>query len=78
MGRETRAFESLRAQGVSRRRIAEVEDSLFQSNRRLSQLRMAYLNVPDNASVSGELEALFDARIAIIRAAAAEAEKGQP
>jgi hypothetical protein len=78
MGRETRAFESLRAQGVSRRRIAEVEDSLFQTNRRLSQLRLAYLNVPYNASVSEELEALFDARIAIIRAAAAEAERGQP
>jgi hypothetical protein len=76
MGRESRAFENLREQGVSSRRRAEVEDSLFQTNRKLAQLRLAYLSVPDNASVAEELEALFDARIAVIRSAARDAEAG--
>ncbi|HSJ64121.1 MAG TPA: zf-HC2 domain-containing protein [Gemmatimonadaceae bacterium] len=74
MARESRAFVELRDLGVSPRRIAEIEDSLFQTNRRLSQLRLAYINVPDNASVAEELEDLFDQRIALIRKAAAEAE----
>jgi hypothetical protein len=33
------------------------------------------MNVPDNGSVASALDALFDSRIALIRAASTEAEK---
>ena len=74
MDREMRAFNSLRAMNVENRKVAEIEDRLFETNRRLNQLRLAYLNAPDNASVAEELESLFDQRVAVIRKAVAEAE----
>jgi hypothetical protein len=75
LDREARALDMLRRQDITRARFAEIEDSLFQTNRRLAQLRAVYMNVPDNASIASELESLFDSRIALIRAASAEAEK---
>lgn len=77
MGREARAFENLRRQGIREPALGQVEDKLFDSNRKLSQLRLAYHNAPNDAKVAEELEALFDARIAIIRAAAAELERSR-
>lgn len=74
MDRETRAFESFRRQSSSHRRVAEVEDSVFDSNRRLLRLRAAYIDNPDDKAIADELESLFEKRIALIRKAAAEAE----
>jgi hypothetical protein len=72
--REGRAFDQLSVLNVSRSRIGEIEDSLFLTNRKLSELRLAYRSDPENSALADELKALFDKRIALIRTAAAEAE----
>lgn len=72
--REGRAFDQLAILNVSRSRIGEIEDSLFLTNRKLSELRLAYRSDPKNSALADELKALFDKRITLIRTAAAEAE----
>jgi hypothetical protein len=77
INRESRAFNDLRGQ-VRQSRIAQIEDSLFQTNRKLTELRIAYESDPRDSARADELKALFDERIALIRAAAAEAEARTP
>lgn len=72
--REERAFNELARQRVLRSRIAQIEDSLFLTNRKLSELRLAYESDPANSALGDELKALCDQRIAILRAAVAQAE----
>lgn len=69
MNRETRELARLEAQKVDRRRMAAVEDGLFNTNRLLSQLRLAYHNSPNDGAIAKQIEALFDQRLALIRAA---------
>lgn len=73
--REARAFNGLRDLDIRRSRVGQIEDSLFMTIGRLSALRIAYEADPRNSSLADELKALFDERIALIRAAAAEAER---
>jgi hypothetical protein len=77
MARESRAFNDLRGQ-VRQSRIAQIEDSLFLTNRKLTELRIAYESDPRDSTRADEVKALFDERIALIRAAAAEAEARTP
>jgi hypothetical protein len=75
--RETYAFNELRGQNVRRSRIAQIEDSLFLTNRRLSELVLAYESEPGNSALAEQVKALYDERIALIRAAVIEAEARQ-
>lgn len=78
MNREMREFGRLEDQNVDPRRMAQVEDDLFKTNRQLSQLRLAYHNSPNDSAIGREVEELFDQRLALIRAAADEAVRRQP
>lgn len=75
MSREFREYHELASQNVGRRRIQQVESDLFKTNRKLSQLRLAYDNSPNDSAIAAQIEELFDQRLALIRAAAEEEER---